>query len=145
MTNDEKLEEKVEVIENTETENKEVISEEQVAETTKVEEQATNVIVEEKKESEEKKEEAKPEDAKVEEIVKMAEEKVQTNQEDGKNIELADNIVKENKSEENRNLPADIKPYLEIVKEKLKSFGKATLNVLEMIGDLVENLFKKKN
>lgn len=86
------------------------------------------------------------EDAKINTVVQAAEEKVFTNSsENGKNIELADNIVKESKIEENKNLPADIKPYLEMVKEKLKAFGKATFNVLEMIGDFVENLFKKKN
>ncbi len=86
------------------------------------------------------------EDAGINSVVKAAEEEVaQKVQEDGKNIELANNIVKESKIEENRNLPADVKPYLEIIKEKLKGAGRVVMNVLEMVGDLVENIFKKKN
>ena len=94
------------------------------------------------------KEEAKveSEDTGINSVVKAAEEKVaQKAQDDGKNIELANNIVKESKIEENRNLPADVKPYLEIIKEKLKGAGRVVMNVLEMVGDLVENIFKKKN
>ena len=111
---------------------------------------ANDEILEEKVETEvienaENKEVAQEkQEVNVETVIKVAEEKVISSQEDGTNIELADNIVKESKIEENKNLPADIKPYLEMVKEKLKAFGKATFNVLEMIGDFVENLFKKK-
>lgn len=76
---------------------------------------------------------------------KSEQEAIQKSQEDGKNVELANNIVKESKIVENSNLPTDVKPYLEIIKEKLKGAGKAVMNVLEMVGELVENLFKKKN
>ena len=67
------------------------------------------------------KEESKfSEDAGINSVVQLAEEKVaQKVQEDGRNVELANNIVKETKIEENRNLPADVKPYLEIIKENL--------------------------
>ncbi len=93
------------------------------------------------------KEESKfSEDAGINSVVQLAEEKVaQKVQEDGRNVELANNIVKETKIEENRNLPADVKPYLEIIKEKLKGAGRVVMNVLEMVGELVENIFKKKN
>ena len=85
-------------------------------------------------------------DNSINNVVKAAEEKVaMNNAENGKNIELANNIVKEGKIEENKNLPADIKPILDIIKEKLKAAGKVITNVLEMVGDMVEGIFKKKN
>lgn len=78
-----------------------------------------------------------------EETTKKVEQEVV--KEDEKNIELADNVVKENKTSENTNLPADIKPYLNMIKEKLVVLGKAAISMFEKIGDFVENLFKKKN
>ena len=103
----------------------------------KVEETKVDVKVDDVKESS---------DNSINNVVKVAEEKVaMNNAETGKNIELANNIVKEGKIEENKNLPADIKPILDIIKEKLKAAGKVITNVLEMVGDMVEGIFKKKN
>ena len=105
---------------------------------------AEEVKVEEKKEVVDDVKESS--DNSINNVVKVAEEKVaMNNAETGKNIELANNIVKEGKIEENKNLPADIKPILDIIKEKLKAAGKVITNVLEMVGDMVEGIFKKKN
>ena len=69
-------------------------------------------------------------------------------QETGETVELADNILSSNETNysqpNNSNLPADLKPYLNMVKEKLMAFGKFALNLFEKIGNYVENLFKKK-
>ena len=85
------------------------------------------------------------EEDRINAVVQAAEAKVGMNsQENGKNIELANNIVKESKIEENKNLPADVKPYVNMIKEKLMSFGKAALGLFEKIGDWVEGLLNKK-
>ena len=129
MTNDEiNLEEKLENEENqtVNQENNEV----EVKQEPQVEEKVENV-------------ESETVESKTE-TVNEVEEKNLT-QEDGKTVELADNVVSESKTAENNSLPVDVKTYFEIVKEKLLALGKVTVGVLEKIGEFVENLFKTKN
>lgn len=112
---------------------------------TKVEEVKAEPVVEDVKEEVVTDKVTVSEEDRINAVVQAAEAKVGMNsQENGKNIELANNIVKESKIEENKNLPADVKPYVNMIKEKLMSFGKAALGLFEKIGDWVEGLLNKK-